>query len=207
MGARNGFVELGTPTEGLRAAPIVSETYWGYVIRPSEPYLERAALIEMLATFSGILVFLSAYGQWLLPGADLSRDLMPLKLVITVVFAVLGATLVWIGRMGMVQELHVDRSKSELRLVQRNRHGHGRMAGRIGFEDIASVIIASPRLPMATARLSLRLTSGDHVDLLPCDPDQLLPIRDRLIVDVAPQQFQPHAAEARPARRRRRATA
>ena len=49
MIARNGFAELGLPKEGLRAAPIVSETYWGCVIRPAEPLLERAALIEIAA--------------------------------------------------------------------------------------------------------------------------------------------------------------
>lgn len=187
MATKGGFVELGVPTEGLRAAPIVSETYWGYVIRPSEPFLERAAMVEMLAMFSGIIVFLSAYGQWLLPGADFSPALMPLKLVSTVIFAVLGASLIWVARMGMVQELHVDRTKQEIRLVQRNRQGHGRLVAQIAFADVASILISRPRTPWTPARLCIRLNAGGHVDLLPSHPDLLLPVRDRLIVDMSPR--------------------
>lgn len=187
MIGKTGFVELGTPTDGLRAAPIVSETYWGYVIRPSEPFLERAALVEMMATFSGILILFSAYGQWLLPGADLSAALIPLKMVTTVIFALLGATLVWIGRMGMVQELHVDRGRQELRLVQRNRQGRGQLVAQIPFADVTTVLIGAPRLPVAHARLSLRLENGDQVDLLPSAAAELLPIRDRLLADMAPR--------------------
>jgi hypothetical protein len=206
MVGRNGFVELEAPTEGLRAAPIVSETYWGYVIRPSEPALERAAMVEMAATFSGILVLLSAYGQWLLPGADLSPSVMPLKMVSTVIFALLGATLVWIGRVGMVQELHVDRGRHELRLVQRNRHGHGRLVGQIPFARVTMALIREPRLPMTQARLSLRLENGDQVDLVPSAAAELLPIRDRLLADLAPRFRSPEPlAAARPARNPRAA--
>lgn len=183
-----GFVELEAPAEGPRSAPILSETYWGYVIRPSEPFLERAAMVEMMATFSGILVFLAAYGQWLLPGTDLSAPLLPIKLVSTVIFAALGATLCWIGRMGMVQELHVDRVKSELRLVQRNRTGQGRMVGQIPFGQVSSVVLLRSRTPLMPARLSIRLTGErGQVDLLPSDEDVLLPIRDRLIADLSPR--------------------
>jgi hypothetical protein len=188
MNTRAGFVELGVATDGPRAAPIVSETYWGYVIRPAEPFLERAALVEMLATFSGILVFLAAYGQWLLPGSDVSSSLLPIKLVSTVVFAALGATLVWIGRMGMVQELHVDRTKSELRLVQRNRSGQGRLVGQFAFKDVASVVLIRSRTAMLPSRLSIRLAGRrGQVDLLPSDESLLLPVRDRLIADLSPR--------------------
>lgn len=204
MNSRSGFVELGVTNEGLRAAPIVSETYWGYVIRPAEPFLERAALVEILATFSGVLVFMAAYGQWLLPGSDLSISVVPLKLVSTVIFVVLGATLVWIGRMGMVQELHVDRLKAELRLVQRNRSGHGRLVGQIAFREVSSVVLLRSRTPVLPSRLSIRLAGEKgQVDLLPSDEEQLLPIRDRLISDLSPR-FRAEAAE--PQRRRRTAT-
>jgi hypothetical protein len=200
MNSRSGFVELGVTNEGLRAAPIVSETYWGYVIRPAEPCLERAALVEILATFSGILVFLAAYGQWLLPGSDLSISVVPLKLVSTVIFVALGATLVWIGRMGMVQELHVDRVKAELRLVQRNRLGHGRLVGQIAFAEVSSVVLLRSRTPVLPSRLSIRLAGEKgRVDLLPSDEEQLLPIRDRLISDLSPR-FRAAAPAAKPRR-------
>jgi hypothetical protein len=200
MEGRNGFVELEVPTDGLRAGPIVSETYWGYVIRPPEPHLERAALIEMVATFSGMLVLFAAYGQWLLPGADLSASLLPLKLVSTAIFAVLGGTLVWIGRMGMVQELHVDRTRQELRLVQRNHQGRGRLLTRIAFDEATTVLIRAPRIPFTPARLCLRLTGGQTIDLLPSAIDELLPIRDRLIADLEPR-FRSPEANARSVRR------
>lgn len=186
--ARAGFVALTPSAEGPRAAPILSETYWGYVIRPSMPVLERAAMVEMAATFCGILVVMAAYGQWLLPGTSFSPALMPMKLAFTLIFVALGATLIWIGRMGMVQELHVDRVKEELRLVQRNRCGEGRLVCQIAFAEISSVVLLRSRHPLMPSRLSIQL-SGSHgqMDLLPADEATLLPIRDRLIADLSPR--------------------
>ena len=195
MSTHSGFVELGVPNEGLRAAPIVSETYWGYVIRPSEPFLERAALIEIAASFAGVLLFLAAYGQWLLPGSNMSRDVLPMKLVSTLVFAGLGAGLVWIGRQGMVQEMHVDCRKEEIRLVQRNRHGDGKLVAQYAFSDVASVVLRRSKSRIIPSRLCLRLArGGGFVDILPSEESQLLPIRDRLIVDMSPRFRQPATA-------------
>lgn len=199
MASQDGFAELGGPSEGVRAAPIVSETYWGYVVRPAEPYLERAAIIEIAATFAGVLVFCAAYGHWLLPGSDFSAMMIPIKIVSTLIFAVFGATLIWVGRQGMVQEMHVDRLKSEIRLVQRNRHGDGRMTASFRFRDVASVVLRRSKSPFAPARLALRIArSGGMVDILTSDENELLPIRDRMIVDMSPR-----FREAAPVRRLR----
>ncbi|MCR8723613.1 hypothetical protein [Frigidibacter sp. ROC022] len=188
MSARSGFVELGVVTEGLRAAPIVSETYWGYVVRPPEAYLERAAVIEIVSTFAGVLMFFAAYGHWLLPGTDLSLSVIPVKLVSTLIFAAMGAALIWTGRQGMVQELHVDTKKEEIRLVQRNRHGEGRLIALFAFKEIASVVLKRSKSAFSPTRLSLRIArSGGFVDILPSDENELLPIRDRLIVDMSPR--------------------
>ena len=187
MGSRSGFVELGLPNDGLRAAPIVTETYWGYVVRPAEPFLERAAIVEIVATFAGVLVFFSAYGHWLLPGVDLAPDVLPLKVAMTLIFAVVGATLIWIGRTGMVQELHIDTSKDEVRLVQRNRHGEGRLNDLFNFNAVASVVLQRAGSSLLPARLCLRMRDGRVIDILPSDEMELLPIRDRLIVDMSPR--------------------
>ena len=187
MPADTSFTDLATPTQGARPAPIVSETDWGFVIRPAEPMLERAALFEMASTFGGVLVLLAAFGHWLLPGSNLTPDLVPLKLVSTLLFAGLGAGLVLNARQGMVRELHLDRAKRELRLVQRNRYGAGRLAGAFAFDDVATVAL-QPSAPFAAARLSLRLDRDDStVDLLAADEAELLPIRDRLIVEMSPR--------------------
>jgi hypothetical protein len=188
MASQSGFVELGGPNDGLRAAPIVCETYWGYVIRPAEPFLERAAIIEIAATFAGVLMFCAAYGHWLLPGSDFSAMMIPVKIVSTLIFAAFGATLFWVGRQGMVQEMHVDRVKSEIRLVQRNRHGEGRVIAMFRFQEVASVVLRRSKSPFSPTRLALRMArSGGMVDILPSDENELLPIRDRLIVDMSPR--------------------
>jgi hypothetical protein len=206
MTAHSGFVELEVPNEGARSAPFVSETYWGYVIRPPEPQLERAAVIEMVAIFAGVLLFLAAYGQWLLPGADAADGVIGLKLVSTVLFAVLGGSLAWLGRRGMVQELHVDRLKSQLRLVQRNRHGEGRLTAVFAFSDIGSVVLKRSKTPWRTARLCLRLAgSGSFVEVLVAAEVELLPIRDRLIVDMSPR-FRADPRPHRPSRPQAMAT-
>ena len=180
------------PTEGPRAAPIVIETYWGYVIRPSELFLERAALLEIVSGFVGVFVFCAAYGHWLLPGSDLSPEALPMKLVSTVLFAALGASLVWIGRKGMVQEMHIDTVKQEVRLVQRNRSGDGQLVGLYAFEDVSSVVIRRSKSALSPSKLGLRLAgSGSLIEIVPSDEDELLPIRNRLIGDMSPRLRQP----------------
>lgn len=187
MKAKQQFVELDAAEEGHRLAPIVSETYWGYVVRPAEPVLERSAMIEILAMISGILVMVLALGQWLLPGADLSSGVLPLKVISTLIFAALGVSLIWMARMGLVEELHVDRSKSELRLVQRNRQGHGRLVAAVAFGDVASVRILAGQLPLQGDRLAIVTVDGRDVKMLPSAHDQLLPVRDRLLGDLSPR--------------------
>ena len=131
---------------------------------------------------------MAAYGHWLLPGSDLSPDVLPLKMASTLLFAILGAGLIWIGRQGMVQETHLDRVKQEIRLVQRNRRGGGRLVDTIQFSEVASVVLRRTKAPLVPARLSLRLKrSSGFVDLVQGQERLLLPLRDRLFVDMSPK--------------------
>lgn len=188
MSVRNGFVELGVSTEGLRAAPVVSRTYWGYVLRPAEPLLERAALIELAALVSGIVVLAAAAGHWVLPGSTFAPEVLPLKLMSTVLFAALGLVLLWTARKGLVQEMHVDKVKLEVRLVMRNRRGDGREVARLPFSDVSAVVLRRSKTPVTPSCLALRLAqTGALVDILPSDAEHLTPLRDRLIADMSPR--------------------
>jgi len=188
MTIQSNFAELGADGDAPRAAPIVSETYWGYVVRPSEPLLERAALIEMIATFSGVLAFMAAFGIWLLPGADDSAQVWPFKLAGTAVFVLFATWLIWTARTGRVRELHLDRAKREIRIVARNRKGQGRLLSVHPFASVASIVLRHHASGMFPARLCLRLAdSGQVLNVARSGADELLPIRDRLVADLSPR--------------------
>ncbi len=76
---------------GRKAAVSVTDTNWGYIIRPGENALMRAAYGEMAASFAGVLLGMGAYGLWLLPNATDAADLLPFRIAGTVVFFVTAA--------------------------------------------------------------------------------------------------------------------
>ena len=138
----------------------VNDTFWGYVVRPSRKAIKRAAYGEMAASFAGVLLAMSAYAQWLLPGTIVRPEVLPFKLVGTVVFAVMACLLYLIARRGLCSEIQIDKQRGVLRTARRNRHGSSSQTGSIAFHDIDSVFIKRTKAPLSRDQLLVRPGGG-----------------------------------------------
>lgn len=168
------------PKDGL---PMVSNTHWGYVIRPSESVMARSAVLEMAAMFAGVLLYMFAIGQWLLPGSLQNVSVLPIKIALTVLPMALGLVLITISRHGLVRELQLDWVKAELRFVTRNRMGVGRMTRKMPFREVARVMthFGTGR----QAELILHLSGGrESVSVLKADVDGVAKVSEMLQKDL-----------------------
>ncbi|MEO8531167.1 MAG: hypothetical protein ABI459_08075, partial [Deltaproteobacteria bacterium] len=128
------------PKDGV---PVVSNTHWGYVVRPAEDVMARSAVLEMAAMFGGVFLYMFAIGQWLLPGSLQDVSVLPMKIMLTVLPMGLGLYLITLARHGLVRELQLDWVKGELRFVMRNRLGVGRLARKMPFREVARIMSAT----------------------------------------------------------------
>jgi hypothetical protein len=189
MNAHAGFADLAVTSEDRRHEPMVNETFWGYIVRPPQGAMSFFALSEIGAVFSGVLLMMLGAGQWLIPGAILTEDLLSMKIVTTTLFISIGLMLFWIGRRGLVQELHLDRLRGELRFIQRNHAGQSRLVGRLPFDQVESVFIHRSEIRGAKSKLYLREAGRRSARLLYAAKEaELIGVRDRLIDEMSPKK-------------------
>ncbi|MGB5558461.1 MAG: hypothetical protein WBN04_10675 [Paracoccaceae bacterium] len=163
----------------------VSETDWGYIIRPGDQALTRAAYGEMAASFGGVLLGMSAFGLWLIPGTNGSADLVPFKLGATVIFFVGAAFLYLIARRGLCQEVHIDLVRRVLRTARRNRHGNATPVWAVPIAEVESVFMQRAKSSFLRNRLCVRF-AGDRTatEIAVAPESELAPILQRLSVDL-----------------------
>lgn len=140
------------------------ETFWGYVVRPGYFAVERAAYGEMVAGVLAVLLAIAAYAQWLLPGSINSIEVLPFKIMGTVVFALFSSFLYLIARRGLCPEVQIDTQRQEIRTARRNRHGAATQTGCYPFQDIESVYIK--RNSALPGRDKLCINPGENAPLI-----------------------------------------
>ncbi len=113
---------------------------WGFRLRPAD-MSERAgeAITEWALTFLGIVLLLSAFGQWILPGSIYGGDMIAMKLMLTAVLGVGGGLILSMSARGFRPEVQVDSVRQEIRFVSRNPRGRGEVLATIDIERIIGV--------------------------------------------------------------------
>ncbi len=113
---------------------------WGFRLRPAD-MAEQAgeAITEWALTFLGIVLLLSAFGQWVLPGSIYGGDMIAMKLMLTAVLGVGGGLILSISARGFRPEVQVDRARQEIRFVSRNPRGRGEVLATIDIERIIGI--------------------------------------------------------------------
>ena len=145
--------------------------------------MARSAVLEMTAMFGGVLLYMFAIGQWLLPGSLQNASVIPMKIMLTVLPMGIGLYLITLARQGLVRELQLDWVKGELRFVMRNRLGVGRLARKMPFREVARIM--SQAGVGRAANLVLHLSGGrESVTVLKADVDEIAKVRDILQKDV-----------------------
>lgn len=200
--------DFGVGGETRLAALTMSETFWGYVIRETEDRFDIRATLESAMRFAGLMMIIAAFAQWLLPGALFSGEVLAMKLALMFGFIAFGAGLYWYGDRGYRNEVEVDTTRRELRVVGRNSRGHGKLQKRIPMGEVESAYVKRTGNSGFTAHLLFRL-KGEHdpMHLATGEESELRVLHARLCRDLQPAKERMErrmARETRAAPRARR---
>lgn len=163
------------------------EMPWGFRLRPSDMKEKASDLIlEWGLTLLGGVLILSAFGQWLLPGALYSGDALMLKFVLTCILGLLGGLALSVAGRGFRPEVQVDRVRQEIRFVSRNPRGRGQILATVDIGQIIGVgITKSVNGPdchcliyLIDGKKPLRLATGTE--------DEIRAIREKMDEYVTP---------------------
>ncbi len=113
---------------------------WGFRLRPADMKEQTGDTVtEWALTFLGIVLLLSAFGQWILPGSIYGGDMIAMKLMLTAVLGVAGGLILSISARGFRPEVQVDRQRNEIRFVSRNPRGRGEVLAIVELDSIIGV--------------------------------------------------------------------
>jgi hypothetical protein len=189
-GQTNRILAPEAAARGVRASGL-NETLWGYVIRPGDRTITRAAYGEMVATFIGILLGMAAYGQWLLPGSINDIDMLPIKIGSTVILFTVGALLYFMSRRGMCPEFQVDLQRRQIRRAVRNRRGIPTQTEVLDFSALDGAFLRRTKSAFIPDRLYVRRAKQSLIEVSSGREVDLAPILKRLIEDLRPPVAKP----------------
>jgi len=171
-----------------RNAVCLSGTKWGYIIRPGENTLVRAAYGEMAASFVAVLLGMAAYGLWLIPGSSAAADLVPFKIAGTVIFFVMAGMLYLIARRGLCYEVHVDLKRRMLLTARRNRRGRATPVSAVPIAEVESIFLQRAKSSFLRSRLCARIKGESAlIELAEGTDEELSPLLQRLTLDLSSQ--------------------
>ncbi len=174
-----------TPPEGR--VPRMTDTYWGYVIHEDVDRFERETLSGAALRFTGLVLVLSAYGQWLLPAAVYGPDALVAKSVVSLAVGLLGVFLYWLAAGSARIDLEVDLTRRELRLSETTGRGRERLRAVVPMRQVASAFIARSKDGGALPQLFLQMRDRDDVMHVATGEEcDLLVLHRRLSHDLQP---------------------
>lgn len=195
---QTGSFEALQGAAGHPAAVDVNDTEWGYIIRPGEQALTRAAYGEIAASFAAVLLGMAAFGQWLIPGASGAFDLVPFKIGATVLFFIGASMLYLISKRGLCYEVQIDLARRVMRTARRNRNGQATALSVVPIAEIESVFMQRAKSAFLFNRLFVRFSGSRGPTEIAMGPErELAPILQRLSRDL-----RKNGAEVQVARRR-----
>jgi hypothetical protein len=116
------------------------EMAWGFRLRPADMKNQSTdAVIEWSLTFLGIILLISAFGQWVLPGSLYGGDMLMMKFVLTAILGLCGGVVLSVSARGFRPEVQVDRIRQEIRFVSRNPRGRGKVLATVDLDQIVGV--------------------------------------------------------------------
>lgn len=193
MSAMRSLVEVDPDKPGLELINMP----WGFRLRPADMQEKIGDVVtEWALTFLGAVLILSAFAQWLLPGALYGGDMLAMKLMLTAVLGVGGGLILSISARGFRPEVQVDRDRQEIRFVSRNPRGRGRILASIDLDQIIGVGVTKSidgpdchcLLYIVDGERPLRLASGTEREIKAIRKlmdDYVTPASERLAAKMA----------------------
>lgn len=186
----------------------IGETFWGYVIRETDKGFELRMAVEAALRFLGLIMIIAAFAQWLLPGALLDGDLLPMKLALMFGLIAFGAGFYWYGDRSYRNEVEIDTTRREMRIMGRNGRGHGKLYKRIPMAEIETTYVRRTGDADPTGHLLISLTGmDDPMHIASGDETELRVLHARLCRDLQPAKERLErrmARDPRPAPRARK---
>ena len=184
-------MELTADTTVARAlenrGPRVTETHWGYVIHEDVDRFERETLAGAAVRFAGLILVLSAYGQWLLPAALYGPDTVVTKSLVSLLLGLSGVALYWIASRSTRIDLQVDLTRRELRLTETSGHGRERLRAVVPMARVASAFVARTNDGTTQPQLFLEMRDRDDVMHVATGAEsELIVLHRRLSHDLRP---------------------
>ncbi|MDU8945712.1 hypothetical protein [Ovoidimarina sediminis] len=170
-----------------QTGPMVTETYWGYTIRDPEDRFDSETLVEIMLRFLGLILVMSAYGQWLLPASIFPGDAFLTKACLAFVFGAGGVAIYYYGSRGLQTEVHIDLARRELRLSRRNCRGQSRLKHVVPMAKVESAYLKRDEGVPGKAHLFLRFAGRRQpVEVANGRETDLTVLLRRLSVDLRP---------------------
>ena len=157
-----------------QASVLKVETYWGYIIRCQSCDRTMAILMQWFAAIVGVSLLVSTLGLWVLPGSNVSQDVIGFKIGVSTVMAVFGMVMVWYASYGTHYETQIDLARTELREALRNNRGVARVQNRVKFEDIDAIYIDRSAGAGEKVQLLVRLAASSDAIVVATDYEEHL---------------------------------
>ena len=184
----------------------VNDTFWGYVVGPSQSVRARARRAETMAVFGALFFCGIAFVPWVLPASQNSAnaELLPFRIAVTAIFFAIGGLLYLMAKKGMTPETQVDLHEKEFRIVRRNRGQESVTLNAYSFDQVSDIVVARAPGNFMFANLCLQLNGGQISVVIATGPERLLAdLKVKITSDMRPVEArtkrpEPFATTPRP---------
>lgn len=90
----------------------------------------------VLARAIGAFMIVSAFSMWLMPGSMLGAEVWPIKMVASMVFLIVGVSLLTIEVMDSRPDAYFDPIRREVRVLQKNENGRPQTVLRRSYDSL-----------------------------------------------------------------------
>ena len=180
----NAFTQISAEGETRARNLRLTETPTGCLLREACDGSGRDIFVELSLRFFGLVLILSAYGLWVLPGSLFTGDVLLMKLILSAAFAVLGTILSLIAHRGLQLETEINLPAREIRFSAVNIFGRVRVQNRLHMDDIDQIVLQKDADATRRAQLYCRMADGQGAVLLATGaPGEMAALHRRLKKD------------------------
>lgn len=165
--------------------PELTHTSWGYMITSHDAAGFAVKAGYSLMRYFGIVLILVAVGLWVLPGTSVHAEVMPFKIGLSVLFAVLGGISIWNSANDRREEAQLDLERCEFRRGIRHANGRFAVLTKLALKDAGELFVSRPSHQGEDAVLYLRRANAPQALEVASGPEDLLfPLLQRITSDL-----------------------
>ncbi len=121
----------------------------------------RLVLFRMLGAF----LIVSAFSMWLMPGSVIGAEVWPIKMVASLMFLILGVSLLTLEVLDPRPDAYFDPIRREVRVLQKNENGRPQTVLRRSYDTLGGARFADDQVELfdvdGSLLMKLPLQSAD----------------------------------------------